>query len=241
VSCLQEIISMPQANSSPRIVLVHAVAVAVAPIHQAFAEHWPEARLADLLDTSLSADLAEDKGQLGRKMIDRFLTLGRYAAASGPEGRSTDGVLFTCSAFGPAIEAVASDLKIPVAKPNEAAFKAALERGSRIGLVTTFAPSIPPLRAELLALAKAARPAQPPPSIVECVVPEAMAALQAGRGDEHDARVAQEAAKLKDVDVIVLGQFSTARAASAVAGASGKPVITTPESAVVELKARLGG
>jgi hypothetical protein len=232
---------MPQANPSPRIVLVHAVAVAVAPIHAAFAEHWPQARVVDMLDTSLSSDLAADSGRLGQKMVDRFLTLGRYAAASGPEGKTTDGILFTCSAFGPAIEAVAADLDIPVAKPNEAAFKAALARGSRIGLVTTFAPSIPPLRAELLALAKSLDPSAPAPTIVECVVPDAMAALQAGRGEEHDARVAEETAKLTDVDVIVLGQFSTARASSAVAGASGKTVVTTPESAVLELKERFAG
>lgn len=228
---------MPPNNISPRIVLVHAVAVAMAPIHQAFKDHWPAAQTVDLLDTSLSADLAADDGKLGRKMIDRFLTLGRYAAASGAEGRRSDGILFTCSAFGPAIEAVAADVAIPVAKPNEAAFKAALAAGPRIGLVVTFGPSLPPLGAELVTLA---RTMGVTPTVVDCVVPDAMAALQAGRGNEHDERVADAAARLADVDVIVLGQFSTARAAPAVAKACGKPVLTTPESAVKDLKARFG-
>jgi hypothetical protein len=229
-----------QLNPTPRIVLVHAVAVAMAPIQQAFKEHWPQAKTVDLLDTSLSADLAADNGRLGKKMIDRFLTLGRYAAASGAEGQASDGILFTCSAFGPAIEAVAADLTIPVAKPNEAAFNAALEAGSRIGLVVTFAPSLPPLKSELVALAAAK--GGPAPTIRECVVPEAMPALQAGRGDEHDQRIAEAAAQaLEDVDVIVLGQFSTARAAPAVASATGKKVLTTPQSAVLELRGRFGG
>lgn len=231
---------MAQLNTTPRIVLVHAVTVAMAPIHQAFKEHWPAARTVDLLDTSLSTDLAADEGRLGSKMTDRFLALGRYAAASGAEGKASDGILFTCSAFGPAIEAVATDLSIPVAKPNEAAFKAALAKGSRIGLVVTFGPSLPPLKAELLALAKSMGMGATP-TVVDCVVSEAMPALQAGRGAEHDSLVADAAAKLRDVDVIVLGQFSTARAAAAVASSSGKTVLTTPESAVLELKGRFVG
>ena len=46
---------------------------------------------------------------------------------------------------------------------------------------------------------------------------------------------------MTDVDVIVLGQFSTARAADAVAKASGKPVLTTPAAAVAEMRLRLAG
>ena len=55
----------------------------------------------NLLDDSLSADLARD-GRLKDAMTERFRALGRYAAATG-----ADAILFTCSAFGPCIEAVA--------------------------------------------------------------------------------------------------------------------------------------
>src|ERR1700742_5322190 len=105
----------------PRIMLIHAVAEAAVPTRRASAADWPAAETHDLMDTSLSADLAADGGKLGARMVERFLTLGRYAAAAGPDGRASDAVLFTCSAFGPAIEAVRDDLKIPVLKPNEAA------------------------------------------------------------------------------------------------------------------------
>jgi hypothetical protein len=41
---------------------------------------------------------------------------------------------------------------------------------------------------------------------------------------------------MKDCDVIALSQFSLARAARAVAAATGKPVLTTPDSAVRKLQ-----
>lgn len=226
------------APKRPRIVLIHAVREAIDPVRAAFASDMPQADVHDLLETALSADLAAENGILGQAMIERFRTLGRYAAATTARGQATDALLFTCSAFGPAIEAVQRDLEIPVLKPNEAAFREALSKGTRIGLMVTFEPSLAPLRAELETLAKATGRAV---HIEPRVVPPAMAALKAGRGAEHDALLAEAAASLTGVDVIVLGQFSTARASAAVAKASGKPVITTPASAVAEMKARLSG
>src|SRR5438876_12154001 len=83
-----------------RITLIHALKHSIVPIEAAFAKLWPEARLMNLLDDSLSADLARD-GRLTDAMTGRFLELGRYAAGTG-----SDAILFTCSAFGPCIEAV---------------------------------------------------------------------------------------------------------------------------------------
>ena len=222
----------------PRIVLIHAVREAIDPVRAAFKAGMPAADVHDLLDTSLSADLAAEHAVLGVAMIERFRTLGRYAAATSAAGRRTDAILFTCSAFGPAIEAVQRDLAIPVLKPNEAAFREALARGTRIGLMVTFEPSLAPLRAELDALAgQAGHTIQIEPR----VVPSAMAALKAGRGAEHDALLAEAAKSLAGADVIVVGQFSTARAADAVAKASGRPVITTPAAAVAQMRKTLSG
>ena len=84
-----------------RIALIHALAHSLAPIEASFARLWPEPTLMNLLDDSLSADLARD-GKLTEPMTERFLALGRYVSATG-----ANAVLFTCSAFGPCIEAVA--------------------------------------------------------------------------------------------------------------------------------------
>src|SRR4051794_26540469 len=129
-----------------RIVIIHALKESQVPIWDAFRDGWPGQELCNLLDDSLSTDLAAE-GRLTPAMIERFLTLGRYAASVGPRDRRADAILFSCSAFGPAIDRVKAAVPIPVLRPNEAAFEAALDAGRRIGIIVSFAPSIPPLQA----------------------------------------------------------------------------------------------
>ncbi|MCA3246854.1 MAG: arylsulfatase [Azospirillum sp.] len=207
-----------------RIFLIHALRDSVEPARGAMARGWPEADVANLLDDSLSADLAK-AGALEPAMIARFVHLGRYARDQG-----ADGILFTCSAFGPAIEAVAAELPIPVLKPNESAFRAALAHGKRIGLLVTFAGSLAPLTEELQTMAG------PGLELHARIVPAALGALQAGDGAAHDAKIAEAAAHLPPVDALVLGQFSMARAARALAD---RVVYTTPDAAVADLKRRI--
>jgi Asp/Glu/hydantoin racemase len=207
-----------------RIALIHALKHSLVPIEASFARLWPDATLMNLLDDSLSADVARDG--LSAAMTDRFLSLGRYSASTG-----ADAILFTCSAFGPCIEAVArAQAPMPVLKPSEAMIEQAAARGRRIGLLSTFAPTLASMPAEF-------------PGSVE-IVPKlaigAMAALDRGDRAEHDRLVAEASRDLRDCDLIALAQYSMAPAAELVAEATGRPVLTTPDSAVLKLKQSLG-
>jgi hypothetical protein len=210
-----------------RIALIHALKHSIAPIEAAFAALWPEARLANLLDDSLSADLARD-GALTPAMTERFLALARYARSAG-----ADGILFTCSAFGPCIAACATALApMPVLKPNEAMIEEALEAAgprARIGLVATFAPTLASMPPEFAAAAPGA-------TLVPCLAAAALDALNRGDPAAHDEAAARAAGAIADCDVIALAQFSLARAAPAIAAATGRPILTTPDSAVRKLR-----
>src|SRR6201996_1969334 len=204
-----------------RIALIHALTHSLAPIEASFAKLWPEPTLMNLLDDSLSADLARD-GKLTEPMTERFLSLGRYVVATG-----ANAVLFTCSAFGTCIEAVArAQAPMPVLKPNEAMIEQAVSQGHRIGLLSTFPPTLISMPKEF-------------PGSVDLVPKLAVGALAAlDRGDRatHDRLVAEAARDLADCDLIALAQYSMAPAAALVAEASGRPVLTTPDSAVSKLK-----
>jgi aspartate/glutamate racemase len=217
---------------STRIALIHATPVAMPPVTEAFRRHWPEVNTVNLLDDALSADLAR-VGTLDEALRQRIAALATYATNLGAHG-----ILFTCSAFGEAIEAVARSAAIPVLKPNEAMFEDALRLGTRVGLLSTFAPSIPPLEQEFIAMARM----QDRHVTLESVcVPDAMEALTAGAVDRHDRLLAEAAPRLAHCDVVMLGQFSTARALPAVRQVVGGTVLTSPDSAVAKLKAALSG
>jgi hypothetical protein len=202
-----------------RITLIHALRESLPPIHEAFARLWPEPELRNILDDSLSADL-ERNGVLDERMTERFLTLGRYAIHSG-----TDAILFTCSAFGPCIDAVAADLApLPVRKPTAAMVAEAVALGGRVGLVASFEPTLSSLMSDFPASHE----------VVPILARGALAALGRGEEREHD-RLVVEAVTKADVDILALAQFSLARAAPAVRELSGKRVLTTPDAAVREL------
>ena len=212
----------------PRIALIHALSHSVAPINEAFARDWPEAVRMNLLDDSLSADLAREGKGLDAAMHERFQRLAQYAVDTGAQG-----ILFTCSAFGPCIEAVARrHAGIPVLKPNEAMIDEALQGEGRLGLIATFAPTLESMPPEF-----------PQGMALETALAEgALDALNAGDVQRHDALIAAQAAALRERGCtrIALAQFSMARSRAACEAASGLPVLTTVDSAVRALRRRTG-
>jgi Asp/Glu/hydantoin racemase len=214
-----------------RIALIHATPAAVEPIRTAFAQDWPEPDLVNLLDDSLSRDraLAPD---LTDDMYGRFDALGRYALSFG-----ADGILFTCSAFGPAIERVARSVSVPVLKPNEAMFAEAMSIGGRIGMLATFEPSIASMASEFEADAAKAGARV---TLESKFVPDAMAALLAGKRDRHDALVAEAGIALSHCKAIMLAQFSMAPAADLLRQKlPAVPVLTSPGAAVAAMRKRI--
>lgn len=215
-------------SKKPRIVLLHGTPVAVDPIQKSFAARWPEAEVVNLLDDSLSVDRAKDH-DLTAHMFERFTELGGYARRIG-----ADGVLVTCSAFGPAIERMAKELPVPVLKPNEAMFRAALTKGTKIGMLATFAPSVVTMTEEFDAFV---RETGSKATLKTIVVDGAMDALRKGDAQTHNELVAARAPELAGCDAIMLAHFSTSRAADKVGAVVSTPVLTAPDAAVDRLKA----
>jgi Asp/Glu/hydantoin racemase len=226
-------------SSSPRIALIHALAHSVTPVNTAMIGLWPEAIRMNLLDDSLSNDLAATEAKapgtgLDAFMHERFARLTQYAVDCG-----SDAILFTCSAFGSCIEAAASTQTIPVLKPNEAMIEQAVALvgeggtmpGQSLGLVSSFAPTLVSMPPEF-------------PKNIDLrtkLAEGAMAALNAGGAEniaKHDVLVVAAAQELVagGAKVIALAQYSMAHCKPLVEAALGVPVLTTPDSAIKKLK-----
>jgi Asp/Glu/hydantoin racemase len=215
-----------------RIVLLHATPVAMQPIQTAFATRWPEAEIVNLLDDGLTIDRARET-DLSEGMIERFVSFGAYGHHMG-----ADGILVTCSAFGPAIDRMIDTLPVPVLKPNEAMFQAALAQGSKIGMLATFGPSLPTMTDEFDEfVARSGRPA----TLRTVLVADAIDLLRKGDVESHNRLVAARAPELADCDAIMLAHFSTSRAAEAVRAVVNVPVLTAPDAAVDRMRAMVEG
>ncbi|RAR47920.1 hypothetical protein C7401_15714 [Paraburkholderia unamae] len=213
-------------NSKTRISLIHATSVAIQPINESFRRLWPDATVYNLLEDSLTADLERAGGDI-MVMAHRFSALVRYSRDTG-----ADGILFTCSSFGPAVEAARASIDVPVLKPNEAMIDEALGIGRKIALVATFQPALEPIMQEFDELASGI---EFNPIFVE----GALAALKAGDQETHDQLIAEACALASQSDVVCFAQFSMTSAHAAAEAAARRPTLTTTDSAVKSLKKRL--
>ena len=210
-----------------RIVLIHATPVAIDPILSVFQQEWPRAEPVNILDDSLSKDL-ESAGSLTPAISRRIVSMARYGSDIGAAA-----ILFTCSAFGRAIDAAKKAVSIPVLKPNEAMFDDALLAGDRLGLLATFGPSVASMESEFYDLARRRNSTA---GLESLLVPDAMAALVKGDAKSHNRLLAEAAPQLANCDAIMLAHFSTFRALTDVQRAVGCRVMTSPHSAVAKLK-----
>lgn len=207
-----------------RIYLIHAVMAAMDPVRKEMLQAWPEAQAYNLLDDSLEIDRADPNADTSQ----RIQTLAHYASSQGASG-----ILFTCSAFGEAIEMAADSLDIPVLKPNEAMFHQAIEKGGRVAMLATFEPAIAGMEREFLEIKQRSNSG----AVLESFcVHEARRALNAGDQERHDQLVAEAGAELKGFDSIMLAHFSTSGAKHRLESATDTLVLTSPAAAVEMLK-----
>jgi aspartate/glutamate racemase len=202
------------------------------PVNAAMASLWPEAEAVNLLDDGLTIDRAKEGPKLSEALVERFVDFGRYAQRIG-----ADGILITCSAFGPAIDRMQEELPLPILRPNEAMFREAIAAGDRIGMLATFAPSVATMEDEFRQFAAETGSAA---TLETIVVPDAIDRLRAGDAESHNRLLAEAAPRLAGHDAIMLAHFSTSRAADPVRSAVDVPVLAAPEAAVTRMKTLVG-
>ncbi|CBG88004.1 aspartate/glutamate racemase family protein [Citrobacter rodentium] len=212
---------------SQRIVLIHATPLAVAPINNTFKQLWPDAEVSNLLDDALSVD-REKESALTPRLYRRIDELLHYAL-----GIDAAAVLFTCSAFGAAIDASAQAQSVPVLKPNEAMFEDALALGTNIVMLATFAPAVKGMEEEFAQLATSRHSSA---RLNSYIVAGARDALNAGNADLHNQLIVEAAKQHQDADVILLAHFSMEIAYNQVNTAVASTVLSSPQSAVKKLR-----
>lgn len=216
-------------QNQTKVGLIHALEESEAPIRESFKKIWPEAILNEYSDFQLSVDRANglDESSIRSRIID----LGQEAVND-----HVDAILYTCSAFGDAIEAAKNKFDLPILKPNESAFQNAISAGVDVNILVTFEPSLELLINEFEVMSRGMYI-----NVKGHLIEDALKLLKENQVESHNQKIISAVEMIPSHETVILGQFSMARAAEGIeTSMPDRLVLNTPDAAVTALKELLG-
>jgi Asp/Glu/hydantoin racemase len=150
------------------------------------------------------------------------------------EAGGADHILVTCSSIGPAVEASAPFIGVPVLRVDQPMADLAVATGTRIGVIATLPTTLNPTTDLVQRRAKAAGKEV---TVTAKLCEGAFEALMAGDPATHDSLVAAALRELvSQVDVILLAQASMARVVDTLSAEDRRvPILASPPIAIQHL------
>ncbi len=205
--------------------LVHTSATLVPVFAALCKEKLPNVDVFNIADDSLVKGIRE-AGSLTPTIARRVANYLESAELAG-----ADYIMVTCSSIGPAVEAGAKLMGVPVLRVDQPMADKAVAAGKKIGVIATLSTTLEPT-ADLIQRRAALAGKQI--ELTSKLVEGAFEALMAGDGATHDAKVAAALKELsQQVEVIVLAQASMARVVDSLAAEDKRvPIFASPGIAV---------
>ncbi|HEU5122931.1 MAG TPA: aspartate/glutamate racemase family protein [Verrucomicrobiae bacterium] len=205
--------------------LVHTSATLVPVFAALCKEKLPHVSTFNIADDSLVKGIIAS-GSLTPQIARRVASYLESAELAG-----ADHILVTCSSIGPAVEAAAKLIGVPVLRVDEPMADRAVQTGHRIGVIATLNTTLEPT-ADLIS--RRAQQAGKAIQLASRLCEGAFDALMNGDAAAHDAKVATALKELSaQVDVIVLAQASMARVVDGFSAEEKRvPILSSPALAV---------
>lgn len=207
--------------------LIHTSATLVPVFAQLCQAKLPQVDTFNIVDDNLVPAIGAQglTPAIGRRVAN-------YLASA--ESAGADYILVTCSSIGPAVEAAAPQIRVPVLRVDLPMADRAVQTGRRIGVIATLTTTLKPT-ADLIRrrAAEAGRPIELTSRLCE----GAFEALMGGGAAKHDAMIVAALKELAaEVDVIVLAQASMARVIDKLPAADRRvPILASPALAIDHL------
>lgn len=221
-------------GQGPLVAMIHSTTAAMGPATAAFAERFPEARLWHLLDDRLIVE-AEAAGGVVPGLRRRMLALIEHAVANG-----ADGVLMTCSQYGPVTVDAASRWSEPVMGSDQAMFeRVAAMRPRRVAVLASLESSAVDSTERLRSALRTAAP-DAPTEVIGVFCPGALAAASSGDREALLRALLDSATRHRGtVDLFVIAQYSLTPVAVDLEAALGTPVLSPTHLGADGLRSRL--
>ena len=206
-----------------KITIIQTSLVSHAHLNKLFREIIPEAKIHNIVDDSLLADVS-DAGHVTPAIINRMCKYFQSAELIG-----SDLIFNQCSSVGEAAAIAAHTVSVPVLRVDEAMGEKAVELGKKIAVVATVASTVEPscnlVRQKAAAAGKDCE-------IIPYLVDGAMWALIHEGQEKHNKLVKDTVVRAaEECDVVVLAQGSMVVLLPELADIQ-KPVLSSPELGV---------
>jgi Asp/Glu/hydantoin racemase len=205
--------------------LIHTSATLVPVFAQLCKEKLPGVNVFNIVDDSLV------KGIIAADSLTPTIARRVAGYLESAELAGADYIMVTCSSIGPAVEAGAKLIGVPVLRVDQPMADKAVAAGTKIGVIATLRTTLEPT-ADLIQRRAAIAGKQI--ELISKLCEGAFDALMSGDAATHDAKVAAAMKELsKQVDVIVLAQASMARVVDTLAPEDKRvPILASPGIAV---------
>ncbi len=205
--------------------LVHTSATLVPVFAQLCKEKLPGVNVFNIADDSLV------KGIIAAGSLTPTIARRVAAYLESAELAGADYIMVTCSSIGPAVEAAAKLIGVPVLRVDQPMADQAATTGKRVGVIATLRTTLEPT-ADLISRRAALAGKQI--ELTSRLCEGAFEALMSGQPAVHDAKVAAALKELsQQVDVILLAQASMARVVDTLAPEDKRvPILASPAIAV---------
>lgn len=210
------------------VVAIHTAMPMVEPTKELFAKHMPEVRLINIVDDSLIQDVIS-ANELTSAVKKRLLSYYDSAIDAG-----ADIIFNTCSSVGDVALKAQKELKIPLVKIDDAMAQEAVSNYKRIGVLATLPTTLGPTVSLLRYFASQSNKSI---EVFEGLAQGAFQAVIGGDKETHDKLIVDAAVAIsEEVDAFVLAQGSMARMEKQLQEITGKPVLSSPERGVLNVK-----
>jgi Asp/Glu/hydantoin racemase len=217
---------------SKTLALLHTGAFHAPTFSQLCREIMPDVAVFNIVDESLinCTIAANELTPATARRVANYL----HSAEEG----GADAILVTCSSIGPAVEAAAPFINIPVLRVDQPMADRAVQMGRKIGVIATLPTTLQPT-ADLITARAAAQGQEI--ALVTHLCAGAFAAVIAGDTETHDRLVKEGLqALMPQVEVIVLAQASMARVVDTLTETEKPvPILASPRLGVEGAKAMM--
>lgn len=218
--------------SRKKVAVIHTFLYSVEDIKKIFSEKLPEVELINIIDDSLLQEALANKG-LTPGIIKRICT---YAVLA--EEMGCDAILNQCSSVGEAADVAQKLIKIPYVKIDAPMAEQAVKLGKKVAVIATAISTVEPSSRLVESTAKRLGKDV---SVQRCYCEGAYEALlKENDREKHNRIVISTIKKAAETnDVIVLAQGSMYHLLPLLKDID-KPVLTSLETGIVQLKTILG-